>query len=143
MRVIDNLLWGAAIAGLAGGTLFAQMPTANPGARLHKMRAHRGMWGKLMTGYLGLTDQQQAQAKTIFQNTRESSKPLREQLRQVRTDLRAAIREGKPVDQLAANEGNLLGQLAAIRAKSAEQFRALLTPAQLQKLQELHTNRRA
>ena len=96
---------------------------------------------KLMVGYLGLTDQQQAQAKTIFQNARTSTQPIRTQLKQARTDLRAAIRDGKPVDQLAASQGTLMGKLAAVRANAAEQFRGLLTTQQIQKLEQLHSGR--
>ena len=94
-----------------------------------------------MIGYLGLTDQQQTQAKAIFSSARESAQPLRQQLKQVRADLRAAIQAGQPVNELAANEGKLRGQLVAIRANAAEQFRGLLTPPQLQKLQDLHAKR--
>ncbi len=96
---------------------------------------------KMMIGYLGLTEQQQTQAKAIFSSAHESAQPLRRQLKQVRSDLRAAIQAGQPVNDLAANEGKLRGQLVAIRASAAEQFRGLLTPAQLQKLQELHAKR--
>jgi periplasmic protein CpxP/Spy len=92
-----------------------------------------------MVGYLGLTDQQQAQAKTIFANARTVAQPLRTQLQQARANLRTAIHDGKPVDQPAANEGALMGKLAAVRANAAEQFRGLLTPAQLQKLEQLHS----
>ncbi|HXN46143.1 MAG TPA: hypothetical protein VN893_05845 [Bryobacteraceae bacterium] len=50
-------------------------------------------------------------------------------------------RRANRVGDLAANEGKLHGQLVAIRANAAEQFRGLLNPVQLQKLQDLHTKR--
>jgi Spy/CpxP family protein refolding chaperone len=142
MNALNYTFRAATAAALATGLVFAQA-SGQTGAPAH--RSDHGKPGgrsavrrKLMAGYLGLTDQQKTQAQTIFSNARESAKPVKEQLRQVRTDLRSAIRDGKPVDQLAATEGSLVGKLAAIRAAAAVQFRALLTPEQLQKLQDLH-----
>lgn len=144
MNAIKNSMRAGAVAALATGLVFAQNVSqpANPANPAHRSeyrgRGHRGAWKKLMAGYLGLTAQQKTQAQTIFTNARTSAAPLKTQLRQVRSDLRVAIRDGKPVDQLAATEGNLVGKLAAVRATAAEQFRGLLTPDQLQKLQQLH-----
>jgi Spy/CpxP family protein refolding chaperone len=127
--------------GLAAGMVYAQAPAGIPAQRRHHTQARRHNHWKLMTGYLGLTGGQQEQAKAIFESARASAKPVREQLRQVRSEMRTAIQEGKPVTKIAGNEGNLVGQLAAIRANSAERFRALLTPQQLQKLQQLRSQR--
>jgi Spy/CpxP family protein refolding chaperone len=141
-------LTAATVAGLAAGMVFAEMPARQAATapehnqmdspRGNRMKANREVRWKLMTGYLDLTAPQQTKVKAIFSNAREEARPLHKQLREVRAELRAAIRENKPVKELSAKEGNVLGQLAGIRANSAEQFRALLTPQQLQKLQELH-----
>ena len=145
MNVLNTVLRTAAAGALATGLIFAQSAGTQPGdgatGMHHKRAGRRGAMRKLMVGYLGLTDQQQTQAKTIFQSARTSAQPIRTQLQQAREDLRAAIRDGKPVDQLAANEGTLMGKLAAVRANAAEQFRGILTPQQLQKLEQLHPGR--
>jgi Spy/CpxP family protein refolding chaperone len=146
MRILNPWIRTAALAALAGGLALAQSapPAAAPQARHGHMGhrgGHRGEFRKLMAGYLGLSADQQTKAQAIFTASRQSAQPLREQLRQARQDLRAAVRDGKPVDQLAANQGVLMGKLAALRANAAEQFRALLTPEQVQKLDALHTGR--
>ncbi len=144
MRPIRTILTALGATGLAATLAFGQAtPSEAPAIHAHhQMRARRGNWRKLMAGYLGLTDQQQAKAKSIFASAHESAQPLRQQLKQARADLRSAIQAGQPVDELAANQGKILGQLAGIRANAAEQFRSILTPQQLQKLQDLHSNRR-
>jgi Spy/CpxP family protein refolding chaperone len=98
------------------------------------MRGHGSQ--ELLAGYLGLTDAQKAQAKTIFDNAKTAAEPIRSQMQQARTTLNAAIKAGQPVDAAAAAVGNLFGQLAAIQAKAQEQFRAILTPDQLAKLDQ-------
>jgi Spy/CpxP family protein refolding chaperone len=141
MNAIKNAVRAGAVAALAAGLVFAQAPD-QPAAPAHRMGARAGAGRvarqKLIAGYLGLTDQQKTQAQTIFSNARAAAQPIRAQLRQARADLRAAVQAGKPVDQLAANEGSLVGKLAAIRANATVQFRALLTPDQVQKLDQLH-----
>jgi periplasmic protein CpxP/Spy len=141
MRPMKSILTAIGVAGLAAGMAFAQAPQGATAGHPHRMGARRAMRRKMMIGYLGLTDQQQTQAKAIFSGAHDSAQPVRQQLKQVRADLRAAIQAGQPVNDLAANEGKLRGQLVAIRANAAEQFRGLLTPAQLQKLQDLHAKR--
>jgi Spy/CpxP family protein refolding chaperone len=120
--------------------MLAQTPGTATLAPVHKAgmrRHHRRRNGKLLAGYLGLTADQQARAKTIRQNARTAAQPIIQQLKQNRADMRAAIQAGQPVDQIAAARGTLMGKLIAIRANAREQFRALLTPAQIQKLSEL------
>jgi Spy/CpxP family protein refolding chaperone len=111
------------------------------GGQRSAMRGRKGMMGQLMAGYLGLTDAQKAQFKTIQQNARAQAQPIRDQLRQNRQDLHAAIKAGQPVDAIAAEQGKLLGQMIAIRANTREQFLKLLTPEQLAKLDQLQANR--
>jgi len=140
-----------ALSMVVGGLLFAQAPMGQRMAnrqqqrrarRAAAVRAPGGQLGKLMAGYLGLTEQQKTQIQAIYQNARTESQPLREQLRQNQQDLRAAIVAGGPVESLAAAQGELLGKLTAIRANTQIQVRKVLTPEQLAKLDELRSNRR-
>jgi Spy/CpxP family protein refolding chaperone len=98
------------------------------------MRGHASQ--ELLAGYLGLTDAQKAQAKTIFGNAKTAAQPIRSQMQEARTALNAAIKAGQPVDAAAAAVGNLFGQLTTIQAKAQEQFRAILTPEQLATLDQ-------
>ncbi|MGH9664292.1 MAG: Spy/CpxP family protein refolding chaperone, partial [Bryobacteraceae bacterium] len=95
-------------AALAGGALLAQdTGTVTPAPR------HSGV---VMTGHrmhhfaqrLNLTDDQKAQATSIFSDARHQSQPLRQQMAQNRKALLDAVRNGAPqgqIDQLAANTG--------------------------------------
>ena len=141
MKPMKSILTAAGVSGLAAAMAFAQAPQGTAPAHPHRMEGRRATRRKMMIGYLGLTNQQQTQAKAIFSSAHGSAQPLRQQLKQVRADLHAAIQAGQPVNDLAANEGKLHGQLVAIRANAAEQFRGLLNPAQLQKLQDLRAKR--
>jgi Spy/CpxP family protein refolding chaperone len=106
-----------------------------------RMMLGGGRGQTLMWSYLGLTDAQKTQARTIFENARTAAQPIQTQLQQARTDLRAAITAGQPVQTLATQQGDLLGQLIAIRANAQVQFRAILTPDQLAKLDEFQAQR--
>jgi Spy/CpxP family protein refolding chaperone len=140
-RVLRTTILGLALAGFG----LAQTPDpSDPGpARAHRgMKARRGaMNSQRLWRYLGLSDPQKAQAQTIFAHAKTAAEPIREQLGQSRRDLRAAIQADKPVDEISARQGTLVGQLTAIRAGAQQQFRALLTPEQLNKLQQLKNRR--
>jgi Spy/CpxP family protein refolding chaperone len=93
-----------------------------------------------LTVALQLTDSQKTQAKGIFQDARQSTQPIRQQLQQERLSIRAAIEAGKSpqeVQQMASAEGNELAQLAGIRAATMAKFHAILTPDQQAKLTAL------
>ena len=90
---------------------------------------------------LNLTDQQKQQAKDIFSSERQAAHSARQELRQERKSVRLAIQAGKPaadIQQLAKNEAPQLGELAGLRAVAFAKFYSVLTPAQQQKLQNLH-----
>ncbi len=137
---MTNFLRSMVLSVAAVGLLAAQAPVSAPQAGRRaaaQMRKRGAVRQKLLAGYLGLTDAQQAQIKTIRDSARQAALPLRQQLKQTRADLRTAIQAGKPVDQLASSEGALMGKLIAIRANAREQMRGVLTPTQIQKLQDL------
>ena len=94
-----------------------------------------------MTTTLGLTAQQQQEAKAIFKSEREAARPVRQELFTEKKAVRDAIQSGKPVadvEKLATNEGPVLGKLAAMRAEAFTRFYAELTPAQQQKVAGMH-----
>lgn len=120
------------LSAVVGGMLLAQGP--GMGGRRMGMRGRASQ--ELLAGFLGLTDAQKAQAKTIFENAKTAAQPIRTQMQEARKALNAAITAGQPVDAAAAAVGNLFGQLTAIQAKAREQFRGILTPEQLTKLDQ-------
>jgi protein CpxP len=98
-----------------------------------------------MAARLNLTETQQQQAKTIFENARASSKPLVDQLRQVRQELREAAKANRPaaeIEALAARQGDLRGQLTAIHTQAFASFFATLTPEQKEKAEQLRGERK-
>jgi Spy/CpxP family protein refolding chaperone len=144
VEMFKNFMRTAAVGAMAGGLMFAQTPgTATTPAPVHKSGAMHHKRGrkrvnrKLLASYLGLTADQQARAKAIREQARSAAQPILAQLKENRSEMRAAIKAGQPVDQLAAARGALMGKLIGIRANAREQFRSILTPAQIQKLSEL------
>jgi len=108
-------------------------------AETHSPR-HFGRDGALMQV---LTDAQKAQAKGVFQQARQSAKPVRQQLMETRQSLRAAVQSGNTsqIQQLSATEGNEIGQLMAIRSSAFSKVYQTLSPDQKQKLTELEQAR--
>ena len=115
----------------AGGLLLAQTAAPTPA------RPHHGQFGSHISAALGLTDQQKAQAKTIFADAHTAAQSVRQALKQERQQVEAAIQAGKPpaeVQQIAQSEGPQLAQLAGIRAAAEAKFYGILTPEQQQKM---------
>lgn len=127
-----------AVAALGAASLFAA-PTSPNGGHRH------GRMGAFLSTYLNLTPAQQTQAKSIFQDARQSGQPVRQQLKQTRQSLHAAVQanDTAQIQQLAAAEGTQMGQLAAIRGTAMAKVYQILTPDQQQKLAQLRQARRA
>jgi Spy/CpxP family protein refolding chaperone len=137
MKSLKTILASTAITAVAAGALLAQSATT--------FHPHRHAFGQKMATALGLTDQQKSQAKTIFQDARTQSQPVREALKQERQQIQAAIKSGKSpseVQQMAQSEGPQMAQLAGIRAAAFAKLYAILTPDQQQKLATMHQNAR-
>jgi Spy/CpxP family protein refolding chaperone len=81
---------------------------------------------------LNLTDEQAAQATTIFTNAETSTAALRTNLMSAHTALRDAVKANNSaaIDQQSAAIGTLTGQMTAIQSKADAAFYALLTPDQ-------------
>ena len=127
-----KLFAGLAVAVVGAGSLLAAQP-----ARRH------GGFMNVMATYLNLTDAQKTQAQSIFQEARQSAKPIAMQLRDDRKALQTAAKAGSTdqIQQLAAAEGAGIGKLAAIRASAFAKMYKTLTPDQQQKLDALQQAR--
>ena len=93
-----------------------------------------------MAKVLGLTDAQKAQAKTIFEQARQSGQPLRDQLKQNREAMAAAVKAGKTGADLqpyTTARGQLRAQLGTIRTDAFAKFYGTLTPEQKAKVDQM------
>ena len=124
-------------AGMALAQTATPSPAPNPPAVHHNfVRRHM----QRIAQALNLTDAQKAQAKTIFQQARQSSQPLRQQLKQNRQALTAAVKaggNGAQIEQLSTQRGTLLGQMVTIRTEAASKFYSMLTPDQRAKADQM------
>src|SRR5690348_6238388 len=119
-----RLIQFATAAALAAGMAFAQAPAA-PSVAGHPATGHahvnrRAAFRHRMMQQLNLTEAQKAQAKTLFQQAREKSKPFVEQLRQDRKEMAAAVKadDVSRIHSLAAKEGKTRGELMAVRSET-------------------------
>jgi Spy/CpxP family protein refolding chaperone len=111
-----------------------------------------GMFGEhhmlgFMTDYLDLTDQQQQQIKTIFQNERPKVEPLVQDLKGAHQQIQAAMEAGS-LDQTQAlsiieAHKDTFAQLLVEHAKTHAAIMNVLTPAQQDKLKQLHAKHEA
>lgn len=111
-----------------------------------QMRGPEGGANRLdfLAGYLGLSESQKAQAKTIFDAAQQAATTAMGQMASAREALRDAVKAGKTdaeIDRLAAALGVIEGQLAAIHAKAQVKFYALLTAEQKAKYDQLGERR--
>ncbi len=122
-----------AVLGTASLVFAAQSPR-------HHARGADRMGGALASV---LTDAQKPQAKSIFQEARQSAQPIRQQLMETRKSLRAAIQanDTAQIQQLSATEGNEMRQLKAVHSAAFAKVYQMLTPDQQQKLTALQQSK--
>lgn len=110
------------------------MAYAQPGGMLRNGGGGPGV-GNLdfLAGYLGLTDAQKTQAKTVFDAAATATSTAQGQLTAAREALQTAVKANRAdteLDRLAAAVGAIVGQIEGIRAKANARFYALLTAEQ-------------
>ena len=94
----------------------------------------------MLATMLGLTANQQNQAKGIFDEEEAVTRALVEQLKQASDALASAEKAAASdaeIDEFATDLGNISGQLVAADAKAQTKIYAQLTEAQRQKLEQL------
>jgi Spy/CpxP family protein refolding chaperone len=138
-----NLIRFGTVAAMAAGLAFAQAPATKAPAQLppgHPMMQHRGEFRERMMQELNLSDSQKQEAKTIFQQARETAKPVRDELRTNREALQAAIKanDTAKIHSLSVKQGSLMAKLTEIRSDARAQFYAKLTPEQRIKADQMH-----
>ncbi len=133
----------AGASALAAGMMFAQgtAPAEQPSTPVHNGRhavnpqqreqRQQKMFNRL-SQRLNLTADQQAQAKEIFGNAMQQTKPLRQELRETRKALFTAAKGGNEaeINQLASKQAQAQTQMTTIFAQAYGKFYATLTPDQ-------------
>jgi hypothetical protein len=122
MKAVSRFMGMAALATAAA---FAQHAPPDPAT----MAQHRVTQ---LTGQLGLTGAQAAQATTIYTNSATAVAPLQSQMRTLQTAMQAAVKSGAAdtIEQTAAQMGTLMGQITAIQSKADAAFYAGLSTSQ-------------
>jgi len=101
-----------------------------------------GMLGiRRMLGELDLTDEQKKSVKQITEAAKEKRKTAAEAVREARKALWEAIVKGDETAarKTATNLGKVLGDQAVLKVQTTASIKAVLTPGQLKKLDELKT----
>ena len=144
----------AAIATCAAGMCLAQTPTMDPqtgSASTREEGQGRGfMCGNMdldhVSEVLNLSEAQKTQARTIFDQARQSAQPVRQELRANREKLSAAAKvanNDSDIQKLSVEQGRLLGKLIAIHTEARAKFYQILTPEQRVKSDQMHEQMRS
>lgn len=96
--------------------------------------------------YLGITDEQQTQMKTVLHNERATLKPLMQQMHQLDQQLKPFVQgtyEANKVQALVSAQSQTLVQLKVEESRIHNELYQLLTPEQQTKLQQFQAQREA
>lgn len=140
----NNLIRFATVAAMAAGMAFAQAPAKPAQAPTANHVQRRARFHQRMMQALKLTPAQHQEAKAIFQQARETAKPVREELRQNRQALAAAVKadDTTRIHTLSAKQADLRGKLIEVRSDAMAKFYAKLSPEQRAKAEQLHQQMR-
>ena len=133
----------AATGAMAAGLMFAQQaPAVQQGGNHIPRQGNHMMFRQRMAQRLNLTDAQKAQAKSIFQATRQSTLAVRNDLKANREALAAAVKanDTAQIEKLSRKQGELVGKLTVARTEAMAKFYQTLTPEQRAKVDQIHQN---
>lgn len=123
----------AGVAALSAVGLFAVAPHAQ------KNTAMTPAFVNSTETVLGMTPTQKDETQTAFEQARQKTMPIEQELRSTRQSLESAIRsdDTAQIQRLATVEGQEIGQLAAIRSTAVANVYKTLTPDQRTKANAL------
>jgi len=131
----------SAVILIIGSIAVAQTVKTHRGQRQRGALMGRGFGGDRIFARLNLTDDQKAKIKQIRQSSRESNKPLFEQLRAKRQELRQASEGGTFNEALATQKltemAGLQAKLMGVRFQLRQQMLSVLTAEQKAQLDQL------
>lgn len=138
----------AALAVLLGTAMARSQSTEGPAPL--PMHGPGAMMGQHMLNYftraLNLTDDQQAQAKTILSNAEPGFKTLTEQQHKIQDQLRDQAQgsyDAKQVQTLAAQKAQIQAQMTIAETQLHHQLYQLLTSDQQAQLKQIEATREA
>jgi len=119
-------------------------PGNGQGAGFGQGDHHAQHFGRLAR-YLELTDEQIADAKAIFEDTKTQAMPLHDDVQALREELGTLLDEASPdaaaVGELVIEIHGIHEQIRDLREAAWDAFKALLTAEQLDKLEQLQAMR--
>ena len=126
---------------VAAGICASAPVSAGPGPMAGGF-GHDLWWLERMANELALSDTQQAQFERIVDGARQQAKPWVKQMFQQHKTMRTLL-DGDSFDEAAvraqATRANAaMTELAIIHARNAFEIRKILTPAQCDKMKEMH-----
>lgn len=123
---------------LAASLIYAQEPG---NGRPHDPAAMVQRHIQFLTNQLGLDQQQQQQATTIFTNAATSQASMHSSMKTAHDSLQTAIKNNdqNAISQAATNIGNLTSQSIANHAKAEAAFYQILRPDQQEKWSQLRS----
>ncbi len=145
MKKLTAAILSIVLVAMGAMFIFAQDGAAQKDGK----RGKRGHFGKMKRGGgmgmmfrgLDLTDEQKAQMKAIRQASRETMKPIREQMKANRQKLQTLSESGTfdeaQVQAIAAQQGALSAQMIVEKERVKSQIFNLLTPEQKAKAAEM------
>ncbi len=136
---------GATAAILSVATVGAIASAATQTRDESRPARHRGQRYAALAEYLGLTDQQKTEWRTLHEQQREQMKPMMEEGRALRKKLRDAIESASP-DPKTVGEATLAleahhKKVQAEREAFRQKLEATLDPAQKEKLKAFEAAR--
>lgn len=148
MKKLTAAILSIVLVAMGAMFIFAQDGAATKDGK----RGKRGHFGKMKRGGgmgmmfrgLDLTDEQKTQMKAIRQTSKETMKPIREQMKANRQKLQQLSEGGNfdaaQVQAIAAQQGSLSAQMIVEREKVKSQMFNILTPEQKAKAAEMKAN---
>ncbi len=142
MKKLTVAILSIVLVAMGAMFIFAQDKTGKADGKrgFGKRGHHRGGMGMMFRG-LDLTDEQKAQMKSIRQASKETAKPIREQMKANRQKLQTLSESGtfdqSQVQAIAARQGSLMAQMIVEKEKVKSQIFNILTPEQKAKAAEM------
>lgn len=143
MKKITAAILSILLVAMGAMLIFAQTTDQPEGKRGFGKRGHFGKRGGLerMFRALDLTEEQKAQVNQIRENTRNVTKPIREQMKANRQKLHEITAGGNfdaaQIQAIAAQQGNLTAQLIVEKERAKSQIFQILNPEQKAKAAEI------
>ncbi len=146
MKKLTAAILSIVLVAMGAMFIFAQTADKPEGNRGFGKKGHkRGGHAKMLRG-LDLTDEQKTQVKSIMEKSRETVKPLREQMKANRQKLQELSTNDNfdqtQVQSIATQQGSLTAQMIVEKERFKSHIFKILTPEQKAKAAEMKAQRK-